>query len=327
MKQVIRKNLVVAGLAMITVPATLLAQSADERKTTKKESMQTITIIRTGEKDEKMTIEVDGDKVKVNGKDAKDNKDVQVHVTDINPGRIYHSSGPGNAWTFNNDMAIFSEDSNRPMLGVNTDEDEKGAKVLSITEGSAAEKAGVKKGDIITKVGDKKIATGEDLTKAIRAQKVGDKVAITVLREGKEQKLNAELTKWKGLNMAIAGAPRADVLMDRFKELAPLEAPRTVQGFYYSGRPKLGLSIEDTDEGNGVKVLEVDEESNAAKAGIKKDDIILSIDDEVVKATDDVMRVIRRDKEKYNFNFKVQRAGKTQNIEVKFPKKLKKAEL
>jgi len=327
MKQVIRKKLVVAGLAMITVPATLLAQSADERKAARKESMQTITIIRTGEKDEKMTIEVDGDKVKVNGKDAKDNKDVQVHVSDINAGRIYHSSGPGNSWTFNNDMAIFGEDSNRPMLGVNTDEDEKGAKVTNITEGSAAEKAGVKKGDIITKVGDKKIVTGEDLTKAIRAQKVGDKVAITVLRDGKEQKLNAELTKWKGLNMAIAGSPRADVLMDRFKELAPLEAPRTVQGFYYSGRPKLGLSIEDTDEGNGVKVLEVDEESNAAKAGIKKDDIILSIDEEVVKATDDVMRVIRRDKEKYNFNFKVQRAGKTQNIEVKFPKKLKKAEL
>jgi serine protease Do len=95
----------------------------------------------------------------------------------------------------------------------------------------------------------------------------------------------------------------------------------------YSGRPKLGLSIQDTDDGKGVKVLDVDEESNAAKAGLKEDDIILSIDDKEIKSTDEVTRILRENKDKYTYNFKIQRGGKIQNLEVKMPRKLKTADL
>ena len=97
--------------------------------------------------------------------------------------------------------------------------------------------------------------------------------------------------------------------------------------FYFGNRPRLGLSIQDTEDGKGVKVLEVDEESNAAKAGIKKDDVILSVDEKEIKGTEDISKIIRENKEKYNFNFKVQRSGKTQTIEVKMPKKLKTTDL
>jgi len=98
-------------------------------------------------------------------------------------------------------------------------------------------------------------------------------------------------------------------------------------GFVFGGRPKLGLSIQDTDEGKGVKVLDVDEESNAAKAGIKEGDIILGIDDKEVKGTEDVTRTIRDNREKSSFDFKIERGGKTQTVTVKIPKKLKTAEL
>jgi serine protease Do len=76
-----------------------------------------------------------------------------------------------------------------------------------------------------------------------------------------------------------------------------------------------------------VKVTEVDEESNAAKAGLKENDIILSIDEKEITSTTDVTRTMRADKEKFTYNFKINRAGKTQNVEVKFPKKLKTADL
>jgi serine protease Do len=87
------------------------------------------------------------------------------------------------------------------------------------------------------------------------------------------------------------------------------------------------LSIQDTDEGVGVKVLDVDDESNAAKAGIKEGDIIVGIDDHEIKGTDDVTKTIREAKDKYNFNFKINRDGKTQTIKVNMPRKLKTADL
>jgi serine protease Do len=335
MKQIIIKRFVLAGLALMTVPSVVLAQVENKQKEKEKEKVekdvkekkevQSIVITRTGDKDEKMTIVVDGDKITVNGKDIKDLKDVNVNVNTVtNAHGYYRVPGGQNTFTYNSNgdrFSLFNEDSNVAMLGVNTDDNEKGAEIESIIEASAAEKAGLKKGDIITKVGDKKIEDADDLTVAIREHKPGEKVAITYLRDGKEQKVNAELSKWKG--MKAIEPMKMEKLMESF------ESPRVASGYgsLYSGRPKLGLSIQDTDDGKGVKVLEVDEESNAAKAGIKKDDIILSIDDKEIKGTEDVVRTVRENKEKYTFTFKVQRAGKLQNIEVKFPKKLKTTDL
>jgi serine protease Do len=76
-----------------------------------------------------------------------------------------------------------------------------------------------------------------------------------------------------------------------------------------------------------VKVLEVDEESISSKAGIKKDDIILGVDDTDVKGTDDVVRATKAAKEKTSYKFKVKRGGSIQTMEVKIPRKLKTANL
>jgi serine protease Do len=87
-------------------------------------------------------------------------------------------------------------------------------------------------------------------------------------------------------------------------------------------RPKLGLSVQDTDDGKGVKVLDVDNESNAAKAGVKKDDVIISINDKEVNSADEVAKIVRDNREKVSMKLKVNRGGKTQDIEVKLPRKL-----
>jgi serine protease Do len=326
MKNVITKRLLIAGIALLTVPSAVMAQKEkvkDDKKDQK--DVQQIIITRTGDKTDKMIVEVQGDKVKVNGKDVKDNEDIQVHVNDLKG--VYHlNTGSGGNWTYafgdHEPMSLFSEDANRAMLGVVTEGADKGAEIQSITKESGAEKAGLKKGDVITRIGDKKIESSDDVTEAIHARKPGDKVAITYLRDGKEQKTTAELGKWKGIKMNAVATPRFD--MGQFNAIAP---ETTITGFYNSGRPKLGLSIQDTDDGVGVKVLDVDDDSNAAKAGLKEDDIIVGIDDMEVKGTDDVTRKLRENKEKYTYTFKVKRDGKTQNIEVKMPRKLKTADL
>lgn len=73
-----------------------------------------------------------------------------------------------------------------------------GALVISsegeaILSGSPAEKAGIREGDIITKVDNKKITKNVSLTSVISGHKVGDKVRITIDRNGSELALTAIL--------------------------------------------------------------------------------------------------------------------------------------
>src|SRR4029079_3182072 len=181
-----------------------------------------------------------------------------------------------------------------------------------ITKESAAEKAGLKKGDIITKIGDRKIESTDDVTDAIRNHKPGDKVSVTYLRDGKTQTATAELTKWKGVRMNTVTTPQMRTFE---RQMENMNQQFNLNGGTYSlafGRPKLGLSIQDTDDGVGVKVLDVDEESIAAKAGIKKDDIILGVDDTDIKGTDDVIKATRSRGEKPSYRFKVKRGNNTQ---------------
>jgi serine protease Do len=331
MKEVIAKRLFIAGIALLTVPSVFAQKEKEEKDKSDKKEVQTIVITRTGDKADKVTVEVKGDKVIVNGKDVKDYKDGDVRVHSYVGPQAFRMNGPGGGqsfvWKDGNTMSLFSEDNNRAMLGVTTEGNDKGAEIESVTKESAAEKAGLKKGDIITKIGDRKIESTDDVTEAVRGHKPGDKVAITYLRDGKTQTANAELTKWKGVRMntstgmAMELPPMAD-LNQRFKEMMPMEAYG-----YAAGRPKLGLSIQDTEDGVGVKVLDVDDESVAAKAGIKEGDIILGIDDTDVKGTDDVLRAMRATREKSTYKFKVKRGNSTQTIEVKIPRKLKTADL
>ncbi|MDB5206453.1 MAG: hypothetical protein JWR72_1528 [Flavisolibacter sp.] len=339
MKQMFLKKLTIAAILLCVVPASLLAQKDKEEKKEKKDRQQ-IIITRTGDKEEKTVIEINGDKVKVNGKDVADLKDIQVHVNNLKIPNVMALRSPGAfSMSFDDEHGgLFSEDSNRAMLGVNTDENDKGAELESVVKESAAEKAGLKKGDIITKIDNKKIDAASDVTAAIKAHKPGDKVSITYLRDGKEQKATAELTKWKGMNMATITAPKGfDTQMWRESindRIAPSVAPRTrISGttgttFYRTtGGLKLGLSVQDTDDGKGVKVLEVDEDGNAAKAGIKEDDIITQIDDKAVNGADEIAKVMREKKDQPTVRFQLTRAGKAQTIEVKVPRKIKTVDL
>ena len=213
------------------------------------------------------------------------------------------------------------------MLGGTTEGHDKGAEIRSITSESAAEKAGLKKGDILIRIDDKKIESTDDVTEAIRAHKPGENVNITYLRDGKEQKASAELGKWKGIKMNAVTMPR---IPEHFNGIySPEGRAFNMEGtrVYSGGRPRLGISIQDTEDGEGVKVIEVEEESAAAKAGLKKDDIIVGVDDNEVNGTEDVTRAIRENREEASFSFKVKRNGKTQDIQIRFPKKLKKADL
>lgn len=319
------KNLLAAAF-LLTVPTALFAQEKEKVK----KDFQQIIITRTGDKDEKTVIEIQGDKVKVNGKDGTDNKDVKVHVNKLRGATVYTPrAGEGFSFNFDNDnAAFFKEDGNRAMLGVVTEGRDNGAEVLSVTKETAADKAGLKKGDIITRIDNKRIESSDDVTEAIREHKPADKVSITFLRDGKEQKTTAELGKWKGIQWNTVNVPRMRELTELREgfRMAPPEEPMIFNGNFF-GRPRLGISVRDKDDGKGVEVLDVDAESNAGKAGIKEGDIITQIDDKSVNSADEVSKLMREKRDAASVRMQVLRDGKQQTVDVKFPKKLKTVDL
>ena len=334
MKQALKNLSILTLAAALLSPLAVLAQK-EEKEVKEKKDAEEIIIYRKGDKNDKVVIELNGDKVIVNGKevDKKDSDNIIVHrnkVKDMYSLRRYPGTG-----VFNGDaMTFFSEDANRAMLGVVTEKTDEGLEIQDITKESAAEKAGLKEGDYITKIDDKKVESPDELSEAIKKHKPGDKVTVTYLRDKKEQKATAELTKWKGVNAWTMG-PNNNFKMDlgdmNFDKIMPKiqTVPRVPQGmtWNWSNGPKLGLSIQDTDDGKGVKVLEVDEESNAAKAGVKENDVVTEVDGKAVNSVDEMAKIIRESKDKTSIMLKLQRSGKAQSIEVKMPKRIKTADL
>ena len=70
-----------------------------------------------------------------------------------------------------------------------------GVIVTEVKEGSPAEKAGFKAGDIILEVNGEKINTDEDLIEIIKISKVGDVLKFKILRDGKEMEIKMKLKK------------------------------------------------------------------------------------------------------------------------------------
>jgi len=323
---------------LLVAPAVVRAQDekqkekADKEKTEKKESEQ-IVITRKTDNKQKVVVEINGDKVTVNGKPVEDLKDNELDGVTINrhklkgAGSMRAFASPNGAWSYNwneDNGMFFDGGENTAMLGGVTDKVDQGVKITDITDESGAAKAGLKENDIITKVDDKKIEDPDDLTKVIRSHKPGDKVSITYLRDKKEQKASAELGKWKGGGFnALAKIPDMD-----WNAMGPKGKMGAPYSFTYNdSRPKLGLSVQDTEDGKGVKVIDVDDEGNAKKAGVKEDDVITSINDKEVNSADEVARIVRESREKPSLMLKIKRAGKIQNIEVRMPRKLKTADL
>ncbi|HLB04765.1 MAG TPA: trypsin-like peptidase domain-containing protein [Gaiellaceae bacterium] len=80
-------------------------------------------------------------------------------------------------------------------LGLKTRE---GVIVLEVVEGSAAAKAGLKPGDVVLQLGARRMRAVEDLLAELRRRSPGDRVTLTLLREGRRLTLQATLTDRPG---------------------------------------------------------------------------------------------------------------------------------
>ena len=147
-----------------------------------------------------------------------------------------------------------------------------GVLVNTVTPGGAADKAGVKPGDVITAVNGTAVADTNTLRNMIASTAPGSNLTLTISRNGNEQQVQATV---------------GELTDDAAKEKQ--EDDNGGSGGAAGGR--LGLAL--TQQGNGVVVDNVDPDGPAARAGIQAGDVIRQVNRQPVKSVDDV-RNLRR---------------------------------
>ncbi|MBX6723783.1 MAG: trypsin-like peptidase domain-containing protein, partial [Dactylosporangium sp.] len=86
------------------------------------------------------------------------------------------------------DALIAGRKVTHPYIGVQiTDDEDGGALIRSVVEGSPAQQAGLAEGDVVTKVGDRPIRGTDELIGIIQSSTVGEKLTLTVRRDGSER--------------------------------------------------------------------------------------------------------------------------------------------
>jgi serine protease Do len=166
-----------------------------------------------------------------------------------------------------------------------------GALVAGVVPGGAAEKAGIKAGDVIVAFDGKKVQSGQALPAMVAATPVGRDVSVTIIRDGREKSVSAVIAKLDA------------------RENSREETAEPAQG-------KLGLAIRDLDpqtarklglkDDHGVLVVGVQPGSPAQLAAIQDHDVILEVNrqsvesakdfkDKVAQAGDSLLLLVKND--------------------------------
>lgn len=306
--------------AVFTVGCVMLTLSGfSQQKYQQNKSKEEIVISRNPSDSGKTIIEIDSNMVTINGQPLSDYKgDIKVFKRNF-------MGGNGNSFfPYDPHNFMLQNNSGNAFLGVLSAKTAKGAVINNVLDNTSAEKAGLKKGDIITKVNDKEIASPDDLRNAIESYKPGDEVTIHYLRNDKQNSVKVEL----GKNSANVQSFNED-LLDQLRNgnnynFRMLPMPRGNFDFNFNdNRPRLGLEIQDTKDSSGVKIQSVLSGSPADKAGLKEGDIITEMNGEKVNDVDKVMSEIKNAGKNNDYKIKVLRDKKEMNFEVSVRRPLK----
>lgn len=141
-------------------------------------------------------IEWDGNgEIPENIQEILDGEDIDIMVLDDDNLSLPKKGREVRVFEIEKEKAYYtSSNKNNARLGVHTEETIDGVMIESFTSGSAAEKAGLRRGDIITKIDKKHIATIPGLIKALSPYNPGDKIKVKYMRDGKEKKAKVKLT-------------------------------------------------------------------------------------------------------------------------------------
>ncbi len=211
----------------------------------------------------------------------------------------------------------------RGWLGVSIGEDEKGnVGLIEVEKDSPAEEAGLEEGDVIREFDGKTVNSSEMLVTEVRKRKPGDTITIKIEREDKTQKVKVTLGEYTRQDIfkefevkfptlfrvpesfpSEEGVPR----VFRFPEEGKVPGVKTQRWFPFESRKFIGIYLEELNEelsayfgfqdGVGILISRIEEDSPAEKAGLKVGDLVISADGKRVQSIENLVGLIQ-DKEK-----------------------------
>ncbi len=158
----------------------------------------------------------------------------------------------------------------------------KGALVTAVQPGSPAEKAGLRPGDVVTRLDSLPIGDPRDLARAVASGQAGKAAQIEIVREGKAQSLEVRL----GTNTKEQAASSSDERESAEASVGLALAPLDPQA-----RAQLGI---DGDV-KGAIVAQVAPDGAAADTGIRPGDVITEVGGTKVASPTEVLAAIRRE--------------------------------
>lgn len=159
-----------------------------------------------------------------------------------------------------------------------------GALVSEVTPNGPASEFGVEVQDAILSVNGDAIEDSRDLARKIAEYTPGTRVDVGVWRDGENKTVEVKLGRFPSSSEELAALRRGEIPNARPTEL-----------------DQLGMSLQalgGDDEAKGVKITSVDEDSDAARKGLKEGDIILEVQGVEVASSEDVVEGIKRAKKK-----------------------------
>lgn len=184
----------------------------------------------------------------------------------------------------------------RGMLGINiqniTDDiakaseltEKTGIIVSNVKQGSAADKAGIKRNDIIVAINGEKIQDSNVLRNKVAGTLPGTEINLTVVRDGKEVELTAKLDEFNSGDSKKGGVnPNDDE-----NGLLPQNQSGKLGLSLQPVTPQIAKQLGLESDSEGLAVTEVDPNGPAAEAGVDRGDVILEINRRPVNSVADV---------------------------------------
>jgi Do/DeqQ family serine protease len=152
-----------------------------------------------------------------------------------------------------------------------------GVLVREVLDGSPAERAGIRRGDVITQIEGRELQDMEALRFRIATYSVGQTVSATVLRDGRERSVSVTL-------IAPPETPPRDI--------TALRGDQPLAGTVVANlSPALIDELMLDGESRGVVVVDVRRGSPAQRLGLQPGDILLRVNDREVRTTEDARRI------------------------------------
>jgi serine protease Do len=217
-------------------------------------------------------------------------------------------------------LGIYAENISRENMSRYHVNQVRGVGVTRVIKDSPAEKAGLRKDDVILRIDGENVTSVRKLNRVVSELAPDQNVRVTFSRGGAEQEVGATVGKRNNQSFAgelLRGEPRVwkwegpDPKV--FKWGGPLFGPGDLfdkdgdLSFALGNSRRIGVSTMELTKqladyfgitgGKGVLVTSVADDGPAAKAGVKAGDVITAIEGEPVDSPGDISRVINRKKD------------------------------